>query len=83
MIVFDNSFFLGSSNARVNGGQADIDELGDGCKNGASGTLWYKTNDTLIVDNREMNSTGFTMLRVPNKKPLVEDKQELAKKLYL
>jgi hypothetical protein len=72
-----------SNNVKVKGGLAEIDEYGDGCKNGASGTIWFKKNDTLVIDNREMNSTAFTRLRVPNEKMLVEDRRQLAKVLLL
>lgn len=66
VVVFDNQFHLGSGQVRVNGGQADSDELGDGCKNGGSGTIYYKFNDTLVADNAEMNSTAFTIVKVPH-----------------
>ena len=83
VVVFDNEFHMPSINVNVKGGQADIDDYGDGCKNGASGTIWLKKNDTLVIDNKEMNSTAFTRLRVPHAKPLVEDRQQLSKVLLL
>ena len=49
----------------MNGGKADKDELEDGCMNGGGGTIYYRFNDTLAVDNGELNSTAFTIVRIP------------------
>lgn len=75
---------MSSSNTKVHGGQAELDDIADdGCRNGASGTIYYRFNDTLLVDNAEMNSTAFTQVRVPDHKELIDDRLELSKKLYL
>ena len=63
-----------SSKIFAHGGQGDEDLYEDGCKNGGAGTIYFHTNDTLVVDNGEMNSTAFTIVRVPEGKPLVDDK---------
>lgn len=52
--------------------------------NGGSGTIYYKLNDTLLMDNGELNSTAFTIVKIPeNKVSVNENQQQLAKKLYL
>ena len=81
VIVFDQGFEIAASNVHANGGKADKDDFGDGCYNGGSGTIYYRQNDTLLVDNRGVNTTALTLLRVPNGKELVGDRKELAKKL--
>lgn len=86
VIVFDDQFHLTTSRVKVNGGQADmeIDQEDAGCMNGGSGTIYYKFNDTLVMDNAEMNSTAFTIVKVPEGKTAINgDQQELAKKLYV
>jgi len=37
----------------------------DGCANGAAGTIWYKTSDRLIVDNKNVTTARFTLLTPP------------------
>ncbi len=51
--------------------------------NGGAGTIYHRFNDTLVVTNEIVNTTSFTMLKVPPKKDLVDDKFELAKKMYI
>ena len=82
--MFDKNFYISSHQVRANGGVSEQDEDGDGCKNGASGTVWYRTNDTLVVNNNEANSTAYTVVRVPSAKATLDgDKYELSKKLYV
>lgn len=84
VVVFDDNFYINSHQVHVNGGVAEQDPDGDGCKNGASGTIWYRKNDTLVVNNNESNSTAYTVVRVPSAKaPLEDDRYELSKKLYV
>ena len=72
MVVFDDQFHMSSRKVKINGGKADKDEFENGCKNGGSGSVYYKFNDTLVVNNAEMNSTAFTFVKVPTEKELVD-----------
>ena len=59
----------------MNGGKADKDDLEDGCMNGGGGTIYYRFNDTLAVDNGELNSTAFTIVKIPEEKLTEEGEQ--------
>jgi len=52
---------------KAHGGQAinstlNIDGYHNGCGNGAAGTVWYKQNDRLIVDNNDIVTLSQTFL---------------------
>jgi len=49
---------------KANGGLAINSTLNvDGCGNGAAGTIWYRTNDRLIVDNNDIETLSQTFLQ--------------------
>ena len=65
VVVFDDNFYISAYQVQVNGGKAEADPYLDGCMNGGSGTLYYRKNNTLALNNHEMPSTAFTIVKVP------------------
>ena len=51
--------------------------------NGGAGTIYHRFNDTLVVTNELVNTTSYTMVKVPHAKELVNEKFELAKIMYI
>ena len=65
VVVFDDNFYISAYQVTVHGGRAEADPYLDGCMNGGSGTLYYRKNNTLALDNNLMPSTAFTVVKVP------------------
>ena len=66
VIVYDGSFDYGIGNSHVHGGKGGVsyeNSLPAGCSNGASGTVYWKKDDTLFIDNKEHLSNKKTYLK--------------------
>lgn len=48
----------------MNGGKAS-ETTDDNCGNAASGTLWYRDDDKLVVDNKDVITKRFTLITPP------------------
>lgn len=45
----------------MNGGRASI-ETENNCGNAASGTLWYRDDDRLVIDNEDIATPRYTII---------------------
>ena len=64
VIVFDKNFTLPIEQATAYGGVSDVDTEG-GCGNGAAGSIWYKTEDSLIINNNKTVTDKMTVIKIP------------------
>ena len=73
---------MSSMQVKVNGGVGERNSTGDFCQNGGAGSVYHVLNDTLVINNDNMNTTQTTFVRIPPAKPLVDGKHSLAAKFY-
>ena len=83
VIVLDDQFSMSSGKINVNGGVGERNATGDFCQNGGAGSIYHVYNDTLVINNDGTNTTSRTLVRIPSAKPLVDERHELAAKLYV
>lgn len=63
MIVLDGGFSVNAYQVSAQGGAAINSKLNiDGCGNGAAGTLFYKSNGILVIDNEHKVTVKKTVL---------------------
>jgi len=66
VIVLDGFFDIPEEQVVMNGGQASVDTI-DNCGNAASGTLWYRDEDRLVIDNKDVVTQRYTLVKPPPK----------------
>ena len=64
----DNNFDMSEERIDARGGTANgrDDYTYVGCGNGGAGTIWFKTSDRLIIDNKNVETARFTLLNPPS-----------------
>lgn len=55
----------------------------EGCANGAAGTIWFKKDDILIVDNKWKRSDKFTRMEAPTYHQKLNEPHLIAKSVML
>ena len=66
IILVDGSWEGKKEMFDASGGLSDFNTTDyNGCANGAAGTIWFKSDDILIVDNKDKISNKFTRLLAP------------------
>ena len=64
VIVFDKNFTIPVDQVSAYGGLVD-NQTGDGCGNGAAGSIWYRTEDSLIIKNNKTITDKMTVIKIP------------------
>lgn len=82
VIVLDDNFAIPVEQVSANGGTADVETEG-GCGNGAAGTIWYRPEDALYVDNKDTETDKMTVVTIPPASQVPEQPEVLAKKLVV
>ena len=76
VVIFDGNFTVPADRVKVNGGVSLDTKIETGCANGAAGTIFYTSTDSLVIDNKGSNSTAATAVEIP-----VEKQRNSAKSL--
>ena len=60
----DGNFSISSEQVSAYGGVADV-ETEYGCGNAGAGSIWYRTEDRLVIDNNGTLTDKYTVIQIP------------------
>ena len=68
-VVLDGGLVIDPTQVDASGGTSDfspyVEEIHNSCSNGAAGTLWYRHEDRLVVDNKGKKTEKKTRILAP------------------